>query len=76
MSPAIVKKLKAAAIRFAFDQVPKEGESLLLVGHPVAGNSKQLLLLSQDQDCRVVSKTSDVRLLDDPDQINPNGYSY
>ncbi len=74
-SKTVENQLKGLATNFAFNEVPKENEKLLFAGHPAAGNPKQALMLGEDEDCRVVSKTGDVRLLDDPDTVNPNGYA-
>lgn len=73
--PTNESKLKAFSRNFAFDEIPQEGEELVFVGHGIAGNPKQKLMLGMDDDCRVVSKTGETRLLDDPDKINPNGYA-
>lgn len=68
-------RLKPLAANFAFNEIPKENERLVFVGHGIAGNPKQKQMLGADKDCRVVSKSGDVRFLDDPDKINPNGYA-
>ncbi len=53
---------------------PKKGQNLLTVGYGFAGNDDSRLMVDQGIDCKTYSKDGDVRLLADPDTVNPGPY--
>jgi S1-C subfamily serine protease len=53
---------------------PKKGQNLLTVGYGFAGNDDGRLMVDQGHDCKTFSKDGDVRLLADPDTVNPGPY--
>ncbi|MCX6118571.1 MAG: trypsin-like peptidase domain-containing protein [Proteobacteria bacterium] len=62
----------SVAQNFAFDHKVVKGTKMFSVGFGVAGNSGQKNMMTvQDEDCKVYSKDSEVRLMKDPDEINP-----
>ena len=74
--PADEAALLELGRNFAYDSPIYPGQELLTVGFGVAGNPRQQqLMANQDSDCKVFSDIGDFRLITDPDEVNPGGYS-
>jgi hypothetical protein len=66
--------LASIAIPFSFRKDVYPGQKLLTIGYGIAGNPTQYprsLMVNQDADCVVMSKTGEYRALKDPDLVNP-----
>lgn len=57
---------------FAFRAAVKEGTLLTVSGYSPIENDNGFLQITQDADCRVLSKTNEFRLLNDPDSLQPD----
>lgn len=68
------KVMSEIAANFAFDYRMLRGTKLLTAGFGVAGNSARALVAAQDRDCIIYSEDDDVRLMADPDKLNPADY--
>jgi hypothetical protein len=68
-------KLNRVAANFEFRRPVLQGQMLATFGFGVAGNPQNYLVGNADSDCRVFSKTGDVRKMGDPDPFNPVAYS-
>lgn len=67
-------KMRGIGRNFDYKSVLYENTPLLTAGFGLAGNSARRLVVNDNADCRVVSKSDDFRLLADPDEINPADY--
>lgn len=59
---------------FEFKSTLAENTPLLTAGFGIAGNTARRLVVNQNADCRVMSRTDDFRLMADPDRFNPADY--
>ena len=74
VAAAAEPKLAEVAGNFAFDDPIEGGAPLITVGFGVAANPGRSMMGNQDSDCRVMSRTGDLRLMADPDELNPGPY--
>jgi hypothetical protein len=65
----------AAAQNFDFNTPLEAGTPLATMGFGIALNQSQRnMMINQDSDCKVFSDATDIRLLADPDDLNPADY--
>ncbi len=74
VSPEQRDKLLQVAKNFAFERPLEIDTPLMTSGFGIADNPRQNMVINSDSDCRIVSRTGDVRFMDDPDQVNNLGY--
>lgn len=67
--------LSRVAKNFSFKKDLKKGQELLTIGFGVGGNPQNYMMANMDNDCKVFSATAKYKLLADPDEFNPAGYS-
>lgn len=68
-------QLDRVAANLEFRRPVLQGQKLMTFGFGVANNPQNYLVGNSDQDCRVFSKTGDIRKMGDPDPHNPVEYS-
>ena len=68
------EKLLSVARNFDFEAALTPGLPLITSGFGVAGNSQRQMMINFDEDCRVISRDQDFRLIGDPDEKNPADY--
>lgn len=73
--PSLEEALPTIAQNLAFNLPVYKGQKLLSFGYGIANNPDQVLSAVQDSDCKSFSSQDEVRLLQDPDVINPQDYS-
>ncbi|WP_413584525.1 hypothetical protein [Bdellovibrio sp. HCB274] len=78
------KAVAGRGVNLAFNTIPEFEAPLLNIGFGIAGDASpdrgnplkiSVPRITFDDDCRVLSQTGEVRLLFDPDTINPLGYA-
>jgi hypothetical protein len=66
--------LAEVANNFEFNEAPGHGSMLTTMGFGIANNPGRQLFANQDSDCKVFSRPDDIRLMADPDELNPGPY--
>lgn len=67
------EKLRAVALPLS-KQDPRKGQDLITIGYGFAANKENRLMIDQGPDCKTYSADKEIRLMADPDILNPGPY--